>query len=63
MAEKKTKAQRRQLADLIGKGMPVGEAMLQAGWSEKSADKGWAKVPKTVLKMIPAERLKLLRCK
>jgi hypothetical protein len=51
--ERKTKAQHQKLADLLGKGVPVTKAMVQAGWSEAQAAKGYAKVPEAVLKLMP----------
>ena len=47
--KRKTPEQRRKLANLLGKGMPVGKAMVRAGWSEAQAAKGWKKVPAAVV--------------
>jgi hypothetical protein len=57
--ERKTKAQHQKLANLLGKGVPVSKAMVQAGWSENQAAKGWSKVPQAVLTALPksAQRL------
>src|SRR5436309_2139548 len=60
--ERKTKAQHQKLANLLGKGVPVTKAMVQAGWSENQAAKGWSKVPQAVLTALPksAQRLAAL---
>ena len=62
MAERKTDAQRNKLGDLLGKGVPVTKAMVQAGWSESQAAKGWAKVSNAVINTLPktAQRLATL---
>jgi hypothetical protein len=62
MADFKTEAQRKKLGALLGEGVPVTKALLQAGWSEAQAAKGWAKVPNAVISTLPktAQRLAAL---
>jgi hypothetical protein len=57
---KKTPEQYKKLADLLGDGVPVNKAMAQAGWSETQAAKGWLKVPKGVIKMLPKSAQRLI---
>jgi hypothetical protein len=57
---KKTPAQYKKLANLLGQNMPVSEAMVKAGWSEQQAAKGWKKVPQGVIKMLPKSALRLI---
>ena len=57
---KKTPAQYKKLANLLGQNMPVSEAMVKAGWSEASAAKGWKKVPQGVIKMLPKNTQRLI---
>jgi hypothetical protein len=56
----KTKAQHQKLADLLGKGVPVSKAMVQAGWSGNQALKGYSKVPEAVLKLMPKRARSLI---
>jgi hypothetical protein len=57
---KKTPEQYKKLANLLGDGVPVSKAMEQAGWSETQAAKGWQKVPKGVIKMLPKSAQRLI---
>src|SRR5205823_2451137 len=57
---KKTPAQYKKLANLLGQNMPVSEAMVKAGWSEQQAAKGWKKVPQGVIKLLPKSALRLI---
>jgi hypothetical protein len=57
---KKTPEQYAKLANLLGDGVPVNKAMAQAGWSETQAAKGWQKVPKGVIKMLPKSAKRLM---
>jgi hypothetical protein len=58
---KKTPEQYKKLANLLGDGVPVNKAMVQAGWSETQAAKGWQKVPKGVIKMLPKSAQRLIQ--
>jgi hypothetical protein len=57
---KKTPAQYKKLANLLGQNMPVSEAMVKAGWSEQQAAKGWKKVPQGVVRMLPKSAQRLM---
>jgi hypothetical protein len=57
---KKTPAQYKKLANLLGQNMPVSEAMVKAGWSEQQAAKGWKKVPQGVVRMLPKSAQRLI---
>jgi len=57
---KKSPEQYKKLADLLGDGIPVKDAMVKAGWSETQAAKGWQKVPKGVIKMLPKSAKRLM---
>src|SRR6478736_4607109 len=48
----KTDAQYKKLARLLTDGVAISTAMVQAGWSENQASKGWAAVPDGVLKIM-----------
>jgi hypothetical protein len=58
---KKTPEQYKKLANLLGDGVPVNKAMAQAGWSEAQAAKGWQKVPKGVIRMLPKSAQRLIQ--
>src|SRR5262249_26834832 len=58
--QRKTKEQHRKLASLLAKGIPVTKAMVQAGWSETQAAKGWAKVPDAVINSLPRSAQRLI---
>jgi len=57
---KKTPEQCRKLADLIGEGVPVSKAMVEAGWSQGTANKGYKAIPRAVLAMLPAKQKELI---
>jgi hypothetical protein len=57
---KKSPEQYKKLADLLGDGVPVKDAMVKAGWSETQAAKGWQKVPKGVIRMLPKSAKRLM---
>ena len=57
---RKTPAQHKKLANLLGKGVPISKAMVQAGWSETQAAKGYKKIPEAVLKMLPKSARSLI---
>jgi len=48
----KTDAQYKKLARLLTDGVAISTAMVQAGWSENQASKGWAAVPDGVIKIM-----------
>jgi hypothetical protein len=56
----KTSAQRVKLASLLAQGVPVGEALREAGWSARQAQKGWESVPTLVLAQLPAKAKRLV---
>jgi hypothetical protein len=60
-APHKTYEQRKKLVRLLKTGMPIGEALRQAGWSELQSKKGRAAVPKSVWKMLGATAEKLVQ--
>lgn len=55
MAKRQTPAVRAKLAELLSKNTPVCEALKEAGYSEKTAVKGWAAVPDSVLALMPQQ--------
>ena len=56
----KTPAQHRKLARLLAEEMPVGQALREAGWSERQSNKGWDAVPSAVLAQLPKKATKLI---
>jgi hypothetical protein len=60
MAERKTPQQKRRLAKLLASDVPVTKALEQAGWSHRSAAKGWERVPADVVAVLPAKARKLI---
>lgn len=57
--KRKTPAQYKKLANLLADEVPVGQALVQAGWSETQAKKGMAAVPDKVIAVLP-KRVKRL---
>jgi hypothetical protein len=57
---KKTAEQYQKAADLLGEGLPVSQALAQAGWSQASANKGVAAIPEGVLKLLPKKQMELI---
>jgi len=58
--KRKTPAQHKKLASLLAQEVPVGEALRQAGWSERQSMKGWEAVPDTVLAQLPKKTKQLV---
>ena len=56
----KTPQQKKHLAKLLGEGMPVGQALRAAGWSEMQSKKGFAAVPGDVLAALPKKAQALM---
>jgi len=57
---RKTPQQDKVLADALAKGMPIGKALLKAGYSERQSLKGRAAIPARVWKMLPKEAQRLM---
>jgi len=58
--KRKTPDQHKKLAQLLSDNVPVGEALVQAGWSERQAKKGMAAVPDKVLAVLPKKMKRLI---
>lgn len=58
--EPKTIKQKEKLAKLLADEVPVTKALEIAGWSPTQAAKGWAKVPKDVVKLLPKKAKALI---
>ena len=58
--KRKTPAQHKKLASLLAQEVPVGQALRQAGWSERQSMKGWDAVPDQVLIKLPKKAQKLI---
>ena len=58
--KRKTKAQHRKLGSLLANDVPVGQALREAGWSERQSAKGWEAVPDCVLVKLPKKAHKLI---
>ena len=56
----KTPQQKKHLAKLLGEGMPVGQALRAAGWSEMQSKKGFSAVPGDVLAALPKKAQALI---
>lgn len=56
----KTREQKEKLAKLLAEEVPVTKALEQAGWAHKQALKGWDKVPRDVIAMLPKKAQKLI---
>ncbi len=59
--KRKTPAQHKKLGSLLAQAVPVGEALREAGWSDRQASKGWAAVPDRVMTQLPERAQKLMR--
>jgi hypothetical protein len=57
--KRKTPQQHKKLASLLAEGAPVGEALREAGWSERQSAKGWEAVPNAVLAQLPKKAQRL----
>jgi hypothetical protein len=58
--KRKTPAQHKKLASLLAQEVPVGEALREAGWSDRQSMKGWDAVPDAVLAKLPKKARKLI---
>jgi len=58
--KRKTPAQHKKLASLLAQEVPVGEALREAGWSERQSMKGWGAVPDKVLVKLPKKAQRLI---
>ena len=58
--KRKTPQQHRKLASLLAQDVPVGEALREAGWSERQSMKGWEAVPDKVLAQLPKKAQRLV---
>lgn len=58
--KRKSPQQRAKLARLLTQDVPVGEALVAAGWSPTQALKGWDAVPDAVFTKLPAKAKKLI---
>ena len=56
----KTPAQHKKLASLLAQDVPVGEALREAGWSERQSMKGWDAVPDKVMIKLPKKAQRLM---
>jgi hypothetical protein len=57
---RKTPEQDKILADALAEGMPIGKALLKAGYSRRQSLKGMAAVPERVLKILPKKAQRLM---
>jgi hypothetical protein len=57
---RKTPEQYQKAADLIGAGEPISKALTEAGWSQKTANKGVAAIPEGVMKLLPKNQQALI---
>ena len=58
--KRKSSQQRAKLTRLLTQDVPVGEALVAAGWSPTQALKGWDAVPDAVFTKLPAKAKKLI---
>ena len=58
--KRKTPTQHKKLASLLAQDVPVGEALVAAGWSPTQAAKGWEAVPDAVLIKLPKKAHRLI---
>jgi len=58
--KRKTPEQRKKLATLLAQNVPVGEALREAGWSERQSMKGWDAVPDAVVAALPKKAKRLM---
>lgn len=58
--KRKTPAQHKKLANLLAEEVPIGQALVQAGWSETQAKKGWGAVPDRVIATLPKKMKRLI---
>ena len=56
----KTPKQHKKLGQLLAQDVPVGEALREAGYSERQAMKGWAAVPDKVFVTLPKKAQRLM---
>ena len=58
--KRKTPQQHKKLGQLLAQDVPVGEALREAGYSERQAMKGWAAVPDKVFVTLPKKAQRLM---
>ena len=58
--KRKTPKQHKKLGQLLAQDVPVGEALREAGYSERQAMKGWAAVPDKVFVTLPKKAQRLM---
>lgn len=58
--KRKSPEQHRKLARLLAEEVPVGQALMQAGWTELQARKGWESVPNGVIATLPKKMKRLV---
>ena len=58
--KRKTPQQHKKLASLLAQEVPVGEALREAGWSERQSMKGWQAVPDRVVAQLPKKAKQLV---
>ncbi len=58
--KRKTPKQHAKLASLLAQDVPVGEALREAGWSDRQSAKGWSAVPDLVIAQLPKKAQKLI---
>lgn len=58
--KRKTPAQHKKLASLLAQDVPVGEALREAGWTDRQAMKGWSAVPDRVIINLPKKAQRLM---
>lgn len=56
----KSPAQHKKLASLLAQDVPVGEALREAGWSQRQSMKGWDAVPDKVMIKLPKKAQRLM---
>jgi hypothetical protein len=57
---RKTPEQDKTLADALTEGIPIGQALLKAGYTKRQSLKGMAAVPERVLKILPKKAQRLM---
>jgi hypothetical protein len=58
--KRKTPRQHKKLGKLLAENVPVGQALVEAGWSELQAKKGWGAVPDRVIATLPPKMQRLV---
>src|SRR5256885_500519 len=58
--KRKTPQQHKKLASLLSQDVPIGEALREAGWSDRQSRKGWDAVPQAVVVKLPKKAQRLI---